>query len=550
MNYKAIDLGAGLTKVIFVVITLILTTYAKEMFRVDKLNNKAIVYQQTKYDIITPPASTHLLESVPKIPKYLNSSELVMRVKSESGYNLYKGDVNSSNYSRLKAFKIPEQYRYKNLCSVKFYLDVNQSEQDDIEFVYFDKEYLYVENIPMLACKFDEWVEFEPLDHLPHRLFLFTSPSGATIIKGDTILGKSPLSFKLTKSEEGKPLVVKCSNRDFYSQYYKIETSRDGVTRKSLVLTTAMDYEKVNPLDYIDTTLTNVMPTELLKKMLLQKREREISNESEVIARFEDMYPVNIERMSHESSRIFDTRKSWYDVDKFKERTNLKSDRVGFKKALKEIDEHIAKLDRVVHTETVAVKRLTLGNYRADKSELSFNVTVQQRNFLFTYNGKIKMPISVMERYRKSPSKNIDVKYHSRMFVQNIEGRRESIYFLFDELRIPFEGMYYKAEGTFSLPNGADTDEYVRYYKDQKIVWDSERPTVPGNLTASQQSTNQSTAQTHQTRSSHSVNAGSARYQMKSSGNSAANANKSRNAGKINSASSSAEINMKMETQQ
>ncbi|MDG5814108.1 PEGA domain-containing protein [Chitinispirillales bacterium ANBcel5] len=120
------------------------------------------------------------------IPRSINPGELVVRVKEEGRYKLYKGyiDTNAFNtFPPFYSFDIPAWSNFQNIVTYKFYQNITDNHSLDIEKVYFDNQRIYVmAHSDIFFVRDQHWHNLKGSNTRPAgSLFLTSNPPGADV---------------------------------------------------------------------------------------------------------------------------------------------------------------------------------------------------------------------------------------------------------------------------------------------------------------------------------------------------------------------------------
>ncbi|MBD3316850.1 MAG: hypothetical protein GF344_13770, partial [Chitinivibrionales bacterium] len=142
---------------------------------------------------------------------------LLRRRFGPSDYGLYQGDTNPATFSLLSVFRPPCGKTTNDFIAIKFYRRKSINSNLDITDVYFDKNYIYVENATRLFYHETEWHRLEMLGSAPLGLTIRSIPSDAVVTMQGEAQGKTPLII-----------------RTFTQPFAAIQVAKSGFCRRSV----------------------------------------------------------------------------------------------------------------------------------------------------------------------------------------------------------------------------------------------------------------------------------------------------------------------------
>ncbi|MGL1903489.1 MAG: PEGA domain-containing protein [Fibrobacterales bacterium] len=337
-------------------------------------------------------------------------------------YQLFEGQP-SSSIGTLSKFKIPKGMNIRTFVKKKFYLSDYAEFDEDIETVYFDKKYAYVEKEELLYIK--NGGSFKSLNFLDEKICYIevtSEPSGATVSVAGKSKGKTPVKFSVIST---KPILATIKKRGFYTMSRSIKPNPNTLTQDGLLLISKKEMESpVPPHKALFKKLTKTPNYDTLK-ILARNIEKSLKDLPDLLreakATIEADYPANPPKGSSESKSNFNKRtKGWKKnlknelieqdkrakqykaelkklfkkVNKAKEgfrtleKRRLAKEAKAEKKRLKAEAAQKEKEQYTLRYTAIDSKNITLGKYR--RGTYKYTIDMDQSPFQFSYSGRFR----------------------------------------------------------------------------------------------------------------------------------------------------------------
>lgn len=164
----------------------------------------------------------------------LRNSKFFLRKKFGNKYCLFDGIRQSG--SKLSVFKLPDGKKPLHFARVKFYRKEDDNLNNDIEEVYFDDNYIYVENI-IRICYINENGILDYINMISNAyspITVLSEPEGAQVFINNEYVGETP--YYLSSSKEPY-IVIRVRKKGYYVlEYFASLLSNEGITKKFVLM--------------------------------------------------------------------------------------------------------------------------------------------------------------------------------------------------------------------------------------------------------------------------------------------------------------------------
>jgi hypothetical protein len=163
----------------------------------------------------------------------LRNSKFFVRKNYNNEYCLFDG-IRQSN-SKLSMFILPENTKPLNFIKIKFYKNINCNLNDDIQEVYFDDNYIYVDNLARIYYidSIGEWKYMDMIKNSLSQLTVISEPIGAQVFINDKYVGLTP--YYLSSSIEPYAIISIRMNGFYISEYFTSLLGGNSITKKFIL---------------------------------------------------------------------------------------------------------------------------------------------------------------------------------------------------------------------------------------------------------------------------------------------------------------------------
>ncbi|MGL1936488.1 MAG: PEGA domain-containing protein [Fibrobacterales bacterium] len=325
-------------------------------------------------------------------------------------YQLFEGQP-SSSIGTLSKFKIPKGMNIRTFVKKKFYLSDYAEFDEDIETVYFDKKYAYVEKEETLYIK--NGGSFKTLGFLDEKICYIevtSEPSGATVKVDGKSKGITPVKFSVIST---KPILATIKKKGYYTISRSIKPNPNSLTQDGLLLISKKEMENpVPPHKALFKKLTKKPDYDTLK-ILARNIKKSLKELPELLrdakSNIETNYPANPPKGSSESKGNFGKRsKSW--------KKNLKNELIEQDKKAKtykaELKKLLKKVNKAKEGFRALEKKRLAKEARAEKKRLSKEKAAEKKRRKAEAAQKEKEQYTLL--YTAIDSKNITLGKYRR----------------------------------------------------------------------------------------------------------------------------------------
>lgn len=160
----------------------------------------------------------------------LRNSKFFIRKRINGNYALFNG-IRQSN-SKLSLFILPKDKKPLDFIKIKFYKEVSNDLNNDIEEIYFDDNYIYVDNIIKIYYinNNGEWEFMDMVKNSLSQLTVLSEPNRAQVFINNRYVGETPYYL----SDPLEPYaVITIKKNGFYSlEYFTSLFNNSAITKK------------------------------------------------------------------------------------------------------------------------------------------------------------------------------------------------------------------------------------------------------------------------------------------------------------------------------
>lgn len=405
---------------------------------------------------VAAPLSGDTLKQIKGIPE-LNEGDIVLRRRfGPSEYGLYLGRKDASTFTSLYAFKPPPDMPTNMFINRKLYLQETDNPNMDIANVYFDNDYIYVENAAKILFFEQGWNVLEMRVQNFGFLTITSYPESASVFIDGIKRGKTPLCIE----ELFNPFsVATVKIPGYYIQDFFINMEGGKDITKHFILSKMPPPLKgtyINPDTY---TSENVESVEALDNQIEKLKERiriqkEINANS--LVQFEKKFPTFPEQGEFEKTADFLQRKELYLQRKKtgKMEVALKGNPKVLKleESLSHLTRYRTEIENRIYHRYLPSHGIHLNRYEPDLEYFPIDVSVNGRGHNFAFSGILRIPLCRAPDFKQSIEKSrLKLSYRNRIFKQG--NPKTKILYEYTTLSVLFKGCEYVLEGKCRFPD-------------------------------------------------------------------------------------------------
>jgi len=321
-----------------------------------------------------------------------------------TNYGVYEGKQTATGKAKLGKFAIVDK-PYSDVLRTKFYISATAKLDQDIDRVYFDGKFVFVEGeTPIYYSQDGKMIELKPSIERVSYLNITTQPAGAEIFVNSESKGKSPTKISILGA---KPVVLSLSKPGYYTKI-TISKPMPGLTVDvGELLTEKKDLE--SPAVAMRAKLTDLKTKkdnkgiQTLRNNIQDKITSFPKESGAIVQKQMAAYPPNAAQSKDESADDYASRTTAWQKDRDAEQAHQQSlaDKVvdDLKALLAEIDatpvaaapapvvEAPAKLELVyVYIPPSAIQ---LGRFNKAKNQIEISIYLKTDAAAFTYAGAV-----------------------------------------------------------------------------------------------------------------------------------------------------------------
>ena len=400
-------------------------------------------------------------------PWPLKPGEIILRRRFEADvYTLYLGTRTKESYNILSAFKPPPPLRIDNFIHRKLFLRQTDNPNMDIPNVYFDNEYIYVENAAKIFFFEEGWKKITMMEPGNRSLTVLSHPEGAAVIVDGVHRGETPLSLSAMPSST---VIVKVRKAGYYcaESFVNLRTERE--TTKRFVLQEMISSAEGAFCDPNAITAENpegLVELEQQIETLTKSLELQKEKSQEALERLETEYPDFLPQGEFEKTDDFLQRKELYLQKKNGGKIEILAKSTP---RLYRIEEDLLRLSRYrseienrLYFRYLPANLIQLSRYEADLEYFPVDMRVNESGHHFIFSGVLKMPLSMAQEFKQAIDKALlKLAYRNRIFKEDPQQGTTKILYEYVKMSILFKGGEYNLEGTCSFPDRSEQAETV-----------------------------------------------------------------------------------------
>jgi len=313
-----------------------------------------------------------------------------------TSYGLYQGKITVLGKAKLGKFTISDK-PYSDILKTKFYINSNSKPDQDIDRVYFDGKFVFVEGETPIYYNLDgKMVELRPSIERVSYLNVSSQPSGATITLSGEAKGTTPSKISVLGT---KAVILTLSKTGYYTKILVQKPLPGQTVEVGELLTAKIDLE--NPatslkLKVLEVTKKNDTKAIAALRSTIQDKISAWPRESgAAIQKILSSYPPNPGQRSEESADEYGARTLAWQQDRDAEQSRQQ---VIADKVTTDLQALLSDLDKGADAAAFALKwvyipatSIQLG--RVNKSQGIFEITVNGNGPEASYTYKTTLSL-------------------------------------------------------------------------------------------------------------------------------------------------------------
>lgn len=400
-------------------------------------------------------------------PPQLNPGEIILRRRfGPDEYGLYLGKRDKKSFTSLSAFAPPRGLTTRNFMYRRLYMQETDNPNMDMTNVYFDNDYIYVENAAKIFYFEGGWKEIRLIDQSGTMLSVTSYPLKATVIIDGVERGETPLTIKTLP---GSFVIVKVVKEGYYQRESFLNLSTTPYMEKNFLLQKMIESTEgayVNPESY--TTEDEESLNELDKQIIKLKNKIETQREEneEALTRFDKEFPPFPPQGEFEKTADFLQRKELYEQKKKsgKMAVMLEGEPKVHKLEgdLHKLTKYHAEIENRLYYQYLPANILHLSRYEPDLEYFPVDIRVDKGGHSFTFSGVIQIPLSMAPEFKQNLSEGrLKLTYRNRIFKQEQEAAKTKILYEYSKISVLYKGGELVLEGKCTFPGRSEVREAV-----------------------------------------------------------------------------------------
>ena len=400
-------------------------------------------------------------------PPQFNPGEIILRRRfGRDEYGLYLGKRNKESFTSLSTFASPQGLSARNFIYRKLYMQETDNPNMDMTNVYFDDDYIYVENAAKIYYFENDWKELSLLDQSGAALSITSYPQGAAVIIDGIERGETPLTIKNLISSFA---IIKVLKEGYYQRESFLNLSNTPYLEKKFILKKMIESTEgayVNPESYAaeDEESLNELDRQIEK--LKNKIETQREENEESLARFEREFPSFPPQGEFEKTADFLQRKEIYEQKKKSGKMAVVLE--GEPKVLRleddlhKLTKYYAEVENRLYYHFFSAGKVNLSRYEPDLEYFPVDIRVDKGGHNFSFTGNIRIPLSMAPEFKQNLSEGrLKLAYRNRIFKQGKEEAKIKILYEYTRISVLYKGGEYVLEGKCTFPGRNEVSEAV-----------------------------------------------------------------------------------------
>ena len=409
----------------------------------------------------------------------LKDSEVLMRRRfSTTQYGLFTGKIDTRAYPKISVFRQPAGMGILSAITFKYYSKEVNNPDLDLPNVYFDNEFVYVENAARLFYFDSTWRKLDMIADRPSLLSINSEPQGADVYVDGILKGVTPWqSGPLFTSS----VVVKARKDGYYIQESFVNLQGGDAASKNFSLSKKVmfaDGSEVDPQAFTAENTESVEELELrigeLKNVIVEKKQKM----KQALIDFESSYPVLQPKDEFEKTPDFNSRSARYEVCKDSALTDVKNEwqnRIAsVDQAAVKVEQYKSTIESRIYSKTFSTDSLVLKFYDSDKETFPVSFNVTDGMFDFKLTGTLSIPVEAARELKQRINDGVlVVSYRNKTIKVQTKGQAVRRFYDFTCVKLKFKNQEYSMAVTIDFPvymTGSEDWERIKEIKAQVIT--------------------------------------------------------------------------------
>lgn len=311
-------------------------------------------------------------------------------------YGLYQGKLTGAGKAKLGKFALIDK-PYSEVLKTKFYLSANSKPDQDVDRVYFDGKFVYVEGESPIFVNIDgKMTELKPSIERVGYFNITSQPSGADISINEEPKGRTPSKVTVLGT---RAVVLTLSKPGFYTKIKVMKPLPGQTVEVGELLTEKKDIE--TPVQsfktrFLDLSRKNDAKSLQSLRTSVQTKMDEWPRESGALIQKQlALFPVNPAQTNDEAAAEYQNRTTTWEKERTAEQDRLQmiADKAteDLRSLLKQIDEALEGSQFGVNHIYIPSSSIQFGRF--NKAQKTFELTIKHSapEASFTYSGTFSM---------------------------------------------------------------------------------------------------------------------------------------------------------------
>lgn len=462
---SAIKITQTVSLVVIIIACLLPLQAQQELYTVESFDAGLRTIAVAGNSIIAPSQNDTLV----RLQKHtaLGTEELLLRRRfGPAEYGLYLGKRNRDSFDNLSAFAAPSGMTTNSLLHLKVYMSETDNPNMDLANVYFDEEYIYVENAVKIFFYENGWKSLAMVERFSGKLTVTSAPESATVFIDGVERGKTPLTLENLRSPY-------CIIKVFSGGYYQAEVfaycAAGTEVVRHIILTpmiAPVEGAYCNPFTYTSESPASVDELDRQIKILRQRIVDQKEAIEESLAGYEKNYPQLKDQGEFEKTEDFLVRKDLYEEKKKSGRMALVAEgnpRVyRLEDELLRLTNYRTEIEHRLYYHFLSTKDIVLNRYEADMEYFPVDIRVNQSGHRFVFTGLLQIPLSLAADFKDNIHRGrLKLTYKNRIFPAEETKLTTKILYEYVKISILFRGGEYVLEGKCSFPGKSQEGDVV-----------------------------------------------------------------------------------------
>lgn len=411
---------------------------------------------------IIEPLEGETLQEIVEQPAMLDADHLVLRRRfSASQYGLYQGKKGSLADERLCAFQPPAAVSF--FFSKRLYRQKTDNPNLDIANVYFDNDFIYVENTAKIYYYDKGWQSLSMLQQQTHEVTITSEPNQATVLINGCEAGMTPLHLRELRDEF---IMLTLHKEGFYRTDRFVRLSDRSSEALEVCLTPVIEAPAgtyIDPQTYTSEdpnsvqTLMSAIDEAFVQQKLVQTTTRNLLFGKET----ETFHTAAFQQLEFEKSNLYQQRQQLLRQQLLTEQVlraaslsrvaeNAATDVRALSKPIRtlvQLLKHKAVLDNRLYSHFLTADCVTLQTYNPDQEHFPVVVTVNRDGYRLAFQGLVRVPLSYAADFKRSFDQGLlKLTYKNEIFPDPKNPSQYKTYYKYTTLSILFKGGEYPLE--------------------------------------------------------------------------------------------------------